>query len=99
MNWDYATLSMMAKKAGGPKQLLQYIEERSRTIGFTQGRSSMYPWLGLMGTAVVGLIILLVVREKKNRIRIKEAIANNDLAYAEEELIRGIQEYEGSIEE
>ncbi|MBO4847785.1 MAG: hypothetical protein J5586_01350 [Clostridia bacterium] len=98
MIWNYALLSMKAKEAGGPEELLSLIEEKSRMIGFSQGRSSMYPWLGASGAVVVVLSTILIVREIKNKNKLKEALAKNEIAYAKENLIQEIRAHERSFQ-
>lgn len=85
MKWNYAELSKLAKKAGGPELLLQKIIDASRK----QGQKDMIPALLLM----FGAGSLLTVTINKLVKYFKES-DENDLEQAKKEIIEGIKEYD-----
>lgn len=82
-DWDYARLTHDAAQAGGVEEYIATI----RQAGFSDGKSSMYPWIPV----AVGAGCLLKVafdkaidsyrgwKEKKARLKNEEEIAKSQL--------------------
>lgn len=46
-DWDYAKLSQLAKRYGGPEKLLDTIKRYNRQEGVKEGRLQLLPWVGV----------------------------------------------------
>lgn len=87
MAWDYAALSKLAKKKGGPEKLVDFL--------ITSGKAKMYPWLWIAG--IVGVLGTLAVQKVYKYITGKKAISDVEVALAKQELIQGIKDYDAKI--
>ena len=88
MSWNYAELSKLAKRAGGPEKLIKLVKETSKKAG----RREMVPFIYLgffLGVGVTTAYQKVVGVIKDSRCQADEAEKA-----AEIELIRGIREYD-----
>jgi hypothetical protein len=86
MTWDYAELSKMAKKNGGPEKLVEILVK--------SGEKKVFPWAGV--AFVVGIILTLGVQKTKRYFSQKKNISVADVELAKEELIQGIKDYDAA---
>lgn len=94
MAWDYAELSKAAKKAGGPEKLVELIEQGGKAIGRAEGRSSMLPWLGVVG--IGASVFTATVIKIGDHLREKESISQEAVDQAKTELVQGIKDYDAA---
>lgn len=92
MSWNYAELSKLAKKAGGPEQLMTQVKNASEAAGRMQGRMDMMPFVGIgvgLGTGL-GMLLMKLYGYYKGKKEISLEEANK----AEIEIIEGIKNYD-----
>ena len=89
-NWDYAELSKAAKAAGGPEKYVELLELASKKAG----KLEMLPWIGAAaaGASLFTTATIKVIDYFKSK---KEA-AHNEIVLAQEEIIKGIKEYDAA---
>ena len=89
-NWDYAELSKAAKAAGGPEKYVELLELASKKAG----KLEMLPWVGAAaaGASLFTTATIKVIDYFKSK---KEA-AHNEIVLAQEEIIKGIKEYDAA---
>ncbi len=93
-NWDYANLSKAAKAAGGPEALLKLVKDSANEAGINQGRKE--------GAIVTGLAAVVAFAGYKGYKLLrkfftkKEKYPKEVVEKAEQELIKGINEYDES---
>ena len=86
MTWDYAQLSRLAKKYGGPEKLVEHIVSVSKRAG----RNEMIP--AVFGAFVIGGAIVKII----DYFKIKRDCTEIELEAAKTELIEGIKAYDAS---
>ena len=100
--WDYAKMSEIAAKNGGPKKWLEIIKSNSYSKGAADMKNSLIlPLLGLgIGIGVAGVLatqkIINWVRENKEQKVISEVEAKQAEKYLLEELEKSMVECESS---
>ena len=86
MSWDYAELSKLAKKNGGPEKLVELLVK--------SGEQKVLPWVGV---ALAGGIALTIgVRKIIEYFSQKIAISDVEVELAKKELIQGIKDYDAA---
>ncbi len=92
MAWDYAELSKLAKKSGGPEKLVESLFE----MGKESGRNSMMPVVvGALGVGTfLGMGVCHLVRKIKQYLREKDATTEVEVEAVKQELIQGIIDYD-----
>ena len=88
MSWNYAELSKLAKKAGGPEKLVNILID--------SGKNTMKPWL--IVAALGGSAFTLVVQKIIKYFRNKKKISDAEVEAAKKELIQGIKDYDAEQE-
>lgn len=85
-NWNYALLSKMAKKAGGPEVLLEMIKREAIAVG----KKKMAPFVAIAGLGGIGLGIGIkaVIDAFKN------TKSEENVQALSSELIEGIKKYD-----
>lgn len=86
--WDYAKLSKLAYRYGGPEKLVNYLVN----IGIKKGRHQMIPANIIF--LITGLITGLALRSLIDHLRRKAAQSESALEDAKAELIQGIKDYD-----
>lgn len=85
MNWDYAKLSKMAKEAGGPELLVDFLVESGKRAG----RKEMI-LVVCLGTFLGGAAVV-VFSECKKYIKSKEEIYQNKVETAKQKVVQEIK--------
>lgn len=88
MSWNYAELSKLAQKAGGPEKLVNILID--------SGKNKMKPWLivAALGSSAFTLVVQKVVKYFRNKKKISDA----EVEAAKKELIQGIKDYDAEQE-
>lgn len=88
MSWDYAELSKLAKKAGGPEKLVNILIE--------SGKNKMKLWMIVvaLGSSAFTLIVQKIIKHFRNKKKISDA----EVEAAKKELIQGIKDYDAEQE-
>ena len=102
-DWDYAKLSEMAKKNGGPEQLLQKVKDYNFQQGVKSERSKQTPKIMIAtagGAALCWLIqkIPTAVKYIKEKLP-KKNISKEEAQVAEEILVEKLEGEENTTEE
>ena len=88
MSWNYAELSKLAKKAGGPEKLVNILID--------SGKNKMKPWM--IVAALGGSAFTLIVQKIIKYFRNKKKISDAEVEAAKKELIQGIKDYDAEQE-
>ena len=88
MSWNYAELSKLAKKAGGPEKLVNILID--------SGKNKMKPWM--IVAALGGSAFTLIVQKIIKYFRNKKKISDAEVEAAKKELIQGIKDYNAEQE-
>lgn len=88
MSWNYAELSKLAKKAGGPEKLVNILID--------SGKNKMKPWM--IVAAPGGSAFTLIVQKIIKYFRNKKKISDAEVEAAKKELIQGIKDYDAEQE-
>lgn len=87
MEWNYAELSRMAKRSGGPEKFVNTL--------IKSGEKRMLPWIGAAfiggSVATIGIHKFCIYYSNKRSNFIAKVES------AKEEIIRGIKNYEGQV--
>jgi hypothetical protein len=86
MAWNYAELSKLAKKNGGPEKLVELLVK--------SGQKKMRPWLVIAFTA--GGIVTVGVQFIIKHFAKKKVISDAEVEAAKKKLIKGIKDYDAS---
>lgn len=90
MSWDYAELSKLAKKNGGPEGLLKIVKAAARRTG----RNEMKPFIVIAFAA--GALACAGIQKVAGIIGDRQKRAEEEAAAAEVKLIAGIRDYDKS---
>ena len=88
MAWNYAELSKLAKEAGGPEKLMNFLIESGKSIG----RKEMIPVVGI--AAGIGVLGCAGINKLVKVIKIKGEISLKAVDTVKKELIQGIKDYD-----
>ena len=86
MAWNYAELSKMAKKSGGPEKLIELL--------IKSGEKKLLPWVGVAFFG--GIAITVGVRKAIIYLKEKKTISPAEVESAKIELIQGIKDYDAA---
>jgi hypothetical protein len=86
MEWNYAELSKMAKKYGGPEKLVEILVKSGEKKG---RRWAVYGFAG-------GILLTFGVQKIIKRFSQKKGISATDVESAKKELIQGIKDYDAA---
>lgn len=91
-DWNYAKLSKLAKRYGGPERLVAALETNAKSKGYADGRRSMLPMVFVSG--VIGGGLVFVYKKLEDYFKEKSEISQEAVDRAKMELIKGIKEYD-----
>lgn len=84
--WNYAWLSELAKKNGGPEKLVEKL--------VSSGKYKMLPLVGI--ALLVGSLATIGIQELISFLKKKKEMSDEEFEQAKRELIQGIKDYDES---